>query len=80
MNNIECKDIRLFKNIINPTFYFLHSYHIELNDEKFAEAYSNYGKNFICAFSKNKKIFGVQFHPEKSHSSGVRLLENFSNL
>ena len=79
-NNIQCKDNSLFKDINDPCFYFLHSYHIKLNDENLAEGYTNYGKNFICAISKNQRIFGVQFHPEKSHKWGVKLLENFSNL
>ena len=79
-NNIEFNDNFLFKNIVNPNFYFLHSYHVELHNNCQAEAYAKYGKKFTCAFSNNDNIFGVQFHPEKSHSSGVKLLENFSNL
>lgn len=60
-------------------FYFLHSYYIDCNDEDIAIATSNYADNFTCAIN-SKKIYGVQFHPEKSHHFGVKLLENFAKL
>ena len=40
---------------------------------------TNYGKDFVSAVEKNN-IFATQFHPEKSHRWGVKLLENFANL
>lgn len=60
-------------------FYFLHSYYIDCNIGKQIIATSNYADNFVCAFNF-KNIYGVQFHPEKSHHFGVKLLENFAKL
>jgi imidazole glycerol-phosphate synthase subunit HisH len=60
-------------------FYFLHSYYFDcrLDDEVLAR--SEYGIAFGCAVRSNN-IYGVQFHPEKSHDYGVRLLKNFAEL
>lgn len=70
----------LFKNLKNESnFYFLHSYYYELDCNKFETAKSFYFHNFTCAISY-KNIYGVQFHPEKSHQSGRIIFENFVNL
>lgn len=63
----------------HPKFYFLHSYYFECanNEDRIAQA--DYGVTFTCAVSK-ANIYGVQFHPEKSHHFGVKLLENFSKI
>lgn len=68
----------LFKNVDpeDPTFYFVHSYHLFSNDEKANFTYSEYGYQFIAAVEK-ENIFGVQFHPEKSQKNGLTLLTNF---
>jgi glutamine amidotransferase len=63
----------------DPKFYFLHSYYFFCNDEKDSIATSEYGVEFTCAVNNNS-VFGVQFHPEKSHNYGIKLLENFSKL
>lgn len=60
-------------------FYFVHSYYVVLDREEEALMISNYGHDFVSAFQKDN-IFGVQFHPEKSHKYGMKLLENFSQL
>lgn len=60
-------------------FYFVHSYHILPNNENDVLSKSNYGYEFVSAVEKDT-IFGVQFHPEKSHKFGMRLLQNFVNL
>jgi imidazole glycerol-phosphate synthase subunit HisH len=60
-------------------FYFLHSYHVVCNNEEDAIAKSNYTGDFVCAVNY-KNIYGVQFHPEKSHQYGVKLLENFARI
>ena len=59
-------------------FYFLHSYHFSC-EEQYHLGTTNYGIDFPSAVQK-KNIFGVQFHPEKSHSNGIQVLKNFSNF
>ena len=58
-------------------FYFVHSYYVETGDEKSIAAQSSYPFPFTCAVAKDN-IFAVQFHPEKSHISGLTLLGNFA--
>jgi glutamine amidotransferase len=60
----------------NPRFYFVHSYHLQLNDEKDCLVKASYGYQFAAGIEHNN-ILGVQFHPEKSHKYGMKLLENF---
>lgn len=68
----------LFKNIIDKgSFYFVHSYRFECDDE-FVVATTNYGQN-INAVVRKENIFGVQFHPERSQRKGLHLLANFVN-
>jgi imidazole glycerol-phosphate synthase subunit HisH len=62
----------------DPRFYFVHSYHAQLSDENDALLYADYGYRFVAAIERGN-IMGVQFHPEKSHKFGMRLLYNFSN-
>lgn len=60
-------------------FYFLHSYYMECLAEADVTAVAEYGFDFHAAVS-HKNIHGVQFHPEKSHHFGTRLLKNFAEL
>ncbi|OJX91719.1 MAG: imidazole glycerol phosphate synthase, glutamine amidotransferase subunit [Paludibacter sp. 47-17] len=60
-------------------FYFLHSYYFEAVHPGHTIATTIYGAKF-CSAVQRENIFGVQFHPEKSHSNGVKLLHNFANL
>ena len=60
-------------------FYFLHSYYFDCASNEDVLATSEYGIAFNCAVRSNN-IYGVQFHPEKSHDYGVRLLKNFAEL
>jgi glutamine amidotransferase len=60
-------------------FYFVHSYYVKLADAKDELISSNYGLDFTSGFEKSN-IFGVQFHPEKSHKFGMNLLSNFAKL
>ena len=65
----------LFEGIIDPRFYFLHSFYIETSPE-LCLAQSLYGEPFTCAI-QSQNVSGTQFHPEKSHHWGVQLLKNF---
>ena len=62
-----------------PRFYFVHSYHFRFQAEAEISATCNYGYEFACAFRKGN-IYGMQFHPEKSHKYGMRILENFARI
>jgi glutamine amidotransferase len=60
-------------------FYFLHSYFFDCNDKNNVLATTDYEDTFTsAAYSQN--IYGVQFHPEKSHKYGEKLLHNFAKL
>lgn len=57
-------------------FYFVHSFYVDVADQSLVAGRCDYGKNFAAALSKDS-LFAVQFHPEKSHTAGLRLLSNF---
>ena len=71
------KSEQSFLNIKNKKFYFAHSYYVEC-ETKYIQAYCNYDINFP-AIVRNKNIWGIQFHPEKSHLNGMDLLKNILN-
>ncbi len=60
-------------------FYFLHSYYFSVESQSNILAETNYNGDFASAVGGGN-VFGVQFHPEKSHDGGLRLLKNFSKL
>ena len=60
-------------------FYFLHSYYFEPHEPADILATTDYGGEFCCAV-RHGNVMGVQFHPEKSHQWGIRLLKNFAEL
>ena len=79
-NKVTSLNETLFKNIDDGSrFYFVHSYYFSENNSDHAIAKTSYGMTFTSALSNNN-IYGVQFHPEKSHDNGIKLLSNFSNL
>jgi glutamine amidotransferase len=63
----------------NAIFYFLHSYYFKCNNPFDSIAISDYGISFSSAVNHDN-IFGIQFHPEKSHQYGEKLLHNFAKL
>lgn len=64
---------------LNPEFYFVHAYHAVSNNPDEILATTTYDYDFVSAFEK-ENIFGLQFHPEKSHDKGEKLLANFLKL
>ena len=62
-----------------PRFYFLHSYYFECNESKNTLATTEYRLEFSSVV-REKQVYGIQCHPEKSHSAGSVLLTNFCNL
>jgi len=74
------KESPLFENInLNSEFYFVHSYYVHCNESNDILTETSYDNSFTSSFQK-ENIFGVQFHPEKSHDAGERLLRNFVKL
>lgn len=76
-NNVYYPDnSTLYKGIkMNSDFYFVHSYKMKTNKIK-GIGYTSNGENFVASFEQGN-IFGTQFHPEKSQTNGLLLLNNF---
>ena len=71
------KDDKILTSTFNEKdFYFVHSYIYEKAEASDVLATTKYGKNFPSVVNKGN-IYGVQFHPEKSHKNGLRLIKNF---
>jgi glutamine amidotransferase len=60
-------------------FYFLHSYYFECENKEDIISTTEYGVVYASAVNR-ENIYGIQFHPEKSHSNGIQLLHNFAKL
>ncbi len=74
------KNHPLFIGLENEAiFYFLHSFYFKCNNPSDSVAISDYGITFSSAVN-HKNIYGIQFHPEKSHQYGEKLLHNFAKL
>ena len=79
-NKIQIKKNILMSNIKNETrFYFCHSYYFVPDDKENIMLETNYHINF-CSGIIQKNIFGIQFHPEKSHTAGLNILKKFSDI
>ena len=77
---VQMKDSKLTQGIsANEEFYFVHSYFVKPKNEDLTLHRSSYIQNFCSAFERDN-IFGVQYHPEKSHEAGQLILQNFLNL
>jgi imidazole glycerol-phosphate synthase subunit HisH len=75
------EDNHLTQDFMESTrFYFVHSYYADMKDPSQAFMTCNYdGFEYVCAYRKDH-IWGVQFHPEKSHAFGMQLLKNFASF
>ena len=62
---------------IDNFFYFVHSFYVSCSDENNILTETHYGNKFVSSFNK-ENIYGCQFHPEKSHDSGLLVLKNFT--
>lgn len=70
----------LMKDITsNSEFYFVHAYHVVLEEAEYTINQTEYDYNFVSGFQK-ENIFGVQYHPEKSHDAGDQVFKNFIAL
>ncbi len=69
----------LFRDLGDPSYYFLHSYYFAPDDDGVELASATYGARFTAAV-RQENVFGTQFHPEKSHGWGVQLLRNFAEM
>lgn len=77
--NIQKESSLFSKDREEKRFYFVHSYYITCNDMKDIVATTQYVVEFVSSFQKNN-IYGVQFHPEKSHKFGMNVLKKFMEL
>ena len=74
------KEIPIFRGIKDGTyFYFVHSYYVVPTESSDVAAESRYGIPFTCAIARDN-LYAVQFHPEKSQESGLKILSNFANI
>ena len=74
------KNVPLFGGMGDaPYFYFVHSYYVVPEDQNMVATVTNYGVEFVSGI-QHKNIYAFQFHPEKSQTLGLSILERFSNL
>jgi len=80
-NNAEMnQESFLFHNVPKEAlFYFIHSYHIQCNNQEDILTTTEYEYQFTSSIQRNN-IYGTQFHPEKSHDCGEKIIQNFVNL
>jgi imidazole glycerol-phosphate synthase subunit HisH len=62
-----------------PRFYFVHSYHVQCSNANDVLTTTHYGIDFHSII-QHQNIYGAQFHPEKSHKFGMKLLQNFAQF
>lgn len=76
----QSEKYKIFDGISDNSYmYFVHSYYAEPKDKSLILATAEYGIEFTAAIAK-KSIYATQFHPEKSHTLGLKILENFCKL
>ncbi len=75
-NEIYAQNDSFIKNFDQNDFYFIHSFHTKVIYERDIAATVNYGHDYVAAIQR-ENIFATQFHPEKSQSFGLELIESF---
>jgi len=80
-NQIDVQKSSELMNQIGPNseFYFVHAYHYVCENQNDVLSFTNYENKIVSAIEKSN-IFGVQYHPEKSHAEGMQLFKNFLEL
>ena len=79
-NVISKKESPLLEGLGNdPDFYFVHSYSFNVKNPESQLASTIYGEEF-CSVIQHENLFGVQFHPEKSQRTGIKLMKNFLSI
>ncbi len=74
-------DKLIFKNILSQTsFYHIHSYYFVPKEASDICATIDFAGEKVCVGIHRDNIYGLQFHPEKSHASGLQILKNFNEL
>lgn len=80
-NTVEFKKDSLMSSGLstNPRYYFVHSFYVDCANQGDILCTTHYGQEFVSGF-QHQNIFGLQFHPEKSHKFGMELLANFCKV
>jgi len=79
-NNLDVvKEDPLLAGLNDSKFYYLHSFYIVPKNQEEVIGSARYGEKFCCVV-RSDNIYGMQCHPEKSHSFGVRFLKNFAEI
>ena len=80
-NEVRPRDqTTLFRGMAtDAAFYFVHSFHCACDRDEDVLARATYGTDFVAAVQRGN-VYGTQFHPEKSHKHGMRLLQSFARL
>lgn len=74
---IKKSSVLLEDCVENPNFYFVHSFYVKPKDSECLEAVCDYEGLELAAIVRKENVWGCQFHPEKSQTQGLKLLENF---
>jgi len=73
-------DNKLFEGVPDGSFfYFVHSYYVAPEENSVVCGWTDYGERFCSAITRDN-LFATQFHPEKSHNHGLKILENFGKI
>lgn len=77
-NNVELiRESKFLEGVgASSYFYFIHSYYPEIYDSSWTLGQVSYGEKFPCIIGKGN-VIATQFHPEKSHKVGLKIIENF---